>query len=302
MMLVLGSNGFVGGHIAARARAAGLPVLSAARTARPQASGWPGLDLATAPAAELERALRAALPDVVVNCAGATVGDPARLAADNVVSVARLLAAMTRALPRARLVHIGSAAEYGVVKAGKPVRETARPRPVDAYGLTKLAGTELVRAAAAGGLDAIVLRVFNLVGPGTPAATLPGRLVADLRRAGPDEAVATGPLGAFRDFVDVRDVADAAVAATVARGTIPVLLNIGSGRAIQLREIAAALAELSGGGRIAEQAQAAGSPRSAAVPWQQAQVSRAARVLHWSPAISLTTSLRDMWDAAGCGK
>ncbi len=300
MFLVLGGSGFVGGHVTARARRGGLHVFSAARTAASSPGPWPRLDLATAPADVLEQALHASAPDVVVNCAGATAGDPSRLTAANVVAVGRLLRAMACAVPHARLVHIGSAAEYGRVQEGTPVSEAASPRPVGPYGLTKLCGTDLVRAAVADGLDAVVLRVFNLVGPGAPVTTLPGRLVRDLRAAvTTGQEVTTGPLTDFRDFVDVRDVADAVLAAAAARGTVPAVVNIGGGRATRLRELATSLVAMSGGARLTEQeGEATGSPRSAGVPWQQADITCAARALHWRPATDLGASLRDMWDTA----
>jgi NDP-hexose 4-ketoreductase len=305
VLLIIGGNGFVGGHVAARARAAGWHVLSASRRfpcGQGRRGTWPGLDLAAAPAADLERGLRDVAPGVVVNCAGVTSGDPARMAAANVVAVSRLVHAMTRATPGARLVHLGSAAEYGLVEVGTPVVEAAPACPVGAYGITKLAGTELVRAAAADGMNAVVLRLFNVIGPGTPPSTLPGRLVRDLRHPpSSGTGVVTGPLGAFRDFVDVRDAADAVLAAASAGADVPALINIGSGRATRLAEVAASLAAISGGARIKEVTQRAaggGSPRSAQVPWQQADISRARVALGWSPATDLRESLRDMWEAA----
>jgi NDP-hexose 4-ketoreductase len=301
VLLVLGAGGFVGRHVTALARSAGLRVLGAARAAAAPPRGWPGLDLAAGPAAALEGALRAVAPDVVVNCVGATGGDQRRLVAANVVAVSQLLRAMAQAVPKARLVHIGSAAEYGLVEAGARVQESAAPCPVGAYGVTKLAGTQLVLAARADGLDAVVLRVFNLIGPGTPASTLPGRLVRDLRQAqAAGGRVTTGPLTAFRDFVDVRDVAGAVLAAAAVGVGVPEVLNIGSGRATQLAELASSLAAISGAAGVVDAAsQGNGSPRSAGVPWQQADISRAAAALGWSPATGLRESLRDMWDAAG---
>ena len=61
---------------------------------------------------------------------------------------------------------------------------------------------------------AVVLRVFNPVGPGAPEESLPGRVAAELRRALASGAeVRLGSLDAVRDFVDARDVADAVIAA-----------------------------------------------------------------------------------------
>ena len=92
------------------------------------------------------------------------------------------------------------------------------------------------------GLDAVVLRVFNPVGPGSPAASLPGRLADELRRALPDGTVRVGDLSAYRDFVDVRDVAQAVGLAVTAPGPLPPVLNIGSGTATPVRELAEGLA------------------------------------------------------------
>ena len=114
-------------------------------------------------------------------------------------------------------MHLGSAAEYGPGEPGTAVAESAPPRPASAYGATKLAGTRLVELGRAAGLDAVVLRVFNPVGPGAPDGILPGRLVSEFRRALADGSeVQLGPLDAVRDFVDARDVADAVIAAALA--------------------------------------------------------------------------------------
>jgi hypothetical protein len=43
-----------------------------------------------------------------------------------------------------------------------------------------------------------------------------------------------------------------------------------------------------------------GSPRSAAVGWQQANISAIGDALGWRPAIDLDTSMRDLWQALPC--
>ena len=42
------------------------------------------------------------------------------------------------------------------------------PRPLGPYGITKLAGAELVLRAQRAGADAVVLRIFDVIGPGAP--------------------------------------------------------------------------------------------------------------------------------------
>jgi nucleoside-diphosphate-sugar epimerase len=292
-VLLFGANGFLGGPVRDRLAAEpGVEVITAGRSAAADLRA----DLTTIGAPALAELLRKASPHAVLNCAGVTGGDPAGLVAGNVVAVAALAVAMLRSAPAARLIHFGSAGEYGRVTPGISVTETAEAKPLHAYGVTKLAGTELLRAARdQEGLDAVVLRVFNPIGPGAPEGTLPGRLAALLRKGGP---VAVGPLDAYRDFVDSRDVAEAAVAAVIAPGILPAVLNVGTGSAILLRDLAKELVAIAGAGTdIAESGR--GSERSADVPWQQADVSSIRDALGWSATRDLTTSLTDLWVAAG---
>ena len=186
-------------------------------------------------------------PDAVVNCAGVTSGEADVLAAANISGTYALVRAMLLARGPGRLVHLGSAAEYGPTEPGVPVTERTAPRPAGMYGVTKLAGTRLVELAGAGGLDAVVLRVFNPVGPGAPPSGLPGRLAAQLRRALSGGAeVRLGSLDAVRDLVDARDVADAVLAAVTAPELPHPVLNIGSGRGIPVRAMVQELIAISG--------------------------------------------------------
>ena len=121
--------------------------------------------------------------------------------------------------------------------------EQAVPRPAAVYGVTKLAGTRLVELAMAAGLDGVVLRVFNPVGPGAPGSNLPGKVAAELHRAlarGTD--VQLGSLDAVRDFIDVRDVADAVIAAAPRPRWRTCVLNIGTGRGVPVRTMVRATA------------------------------------------------------------
>ncbi|AXK31439.1 NAD(P)-dependent oxidoreductase [Streptomyces armeniacus] len=304
-ILLLGHSGYLGTHVANALRAhPRVRVLRGGRhgcvrdaggalTDGPQPEVALRADLATADPEDLAVRLRRLAPDAVINCAGAVGGSAAALVSTNARGPAVLCEALRTAAPRARLVHLGSAAEYGPGLAGQPCAESDPACPASVYGAAKLAGTLAVTSS---GLDAVVLRVFNPVGPGAPATSLPGRLAAEMRRAGAEGTVRVGDLSAHRDFVDVRDVARAVVLAVLSSGSLPGVLNIGSGAARPVRTVAEGLARAGEfRGRFDERG--GRSQRSAMLSWQQADIRAADRVLDWRPRHGLKTSLTDLWAA-----
>ncbi|MEU3897831.1 NAD-dependent epimerase/dehydratase family protein [Streptomyces sp. NPDC045251] len=246
-VLLIGANGYIGRFVAERLLAD--PAVQLTALGRGDDADV-RFDLASGSPGALTRFLDAVHPGVVVNCAGATRGGARDLTRHNTVAVATVCEALRRSGCGARLVQVGCSAEYGPSQPGSSTAEDAVPRPGGPYGVSKLAATELVLGS---GLDAVVLRVFSPAGPGTPAGSPLGRLAEAMRRAmqSGDGELRLGGLGAQRDFIDVRDVARAVHAASLsaAQGVI----NIGSGRAVRLRDAAATLARVAGyGGALHE--------------------------------------------------
>ncbi|WP_344177680.1 NAD(P)-dependent oxidoreductase [Kribbella lupini] len=289
-VMVFGAGGFLGARICALLDERGIEHRGMTRS-----TGDPHrrFDLATGHCYALDALVAMYKPTVIVNAAAATQGDSVALTRGNVVAVEALLSAMQRTANNARLVQLGAAAEYGDAPHGTSQDEQAELRPGSAYGFTKLAGSELVLRAQRNGADAVVVRSFDISGPGSTASTLLGRVVRQVEET---DTLQTGSLEAWRDYVDVRDVAEAVVAVAVTDEKLPPVLNVGSGKASPARDVVQRLIELSGtGAKVVEGAGDAGSPADQ-VPWQQADTRLIEKTVGWRPRVSLDESLTDTWE------
>jgi nucleoside-diphosphate-sugar epimerase len=301
-VLVLGSGGYLGAAVV-RAIATSPDVDLAAHyqfppgdDALPDAdTTWLARDLMQTTEDDLGSMFAALAPDAVVNCIGLTSGPPPQLRAVNVDLTKMILAGLP---PHTHFVHLGSAAEYGEQPCGRPIREDARPFPNGPYATSKFESTELVLAAAdAGHIRATVLRVFNPVGRGAASSSLPGRAAAAIEAAlrSGDDVVCLGSLSTWRDYVDTRDVARAAVLAVGRPPSGGVVLNVGRGEAVLSRRLVQRIARVAGfHGEIRESIDE-GSERSVAVPWQCAAIGAIRDRLGWVPRHGVEEMVRDLW-------
>jgi NDP-hexose 4-ketoreductase len=278
-----GANGFLGSHIAQAFQASRLEVFEFSRSQ---------LDLVKDGVTGISDVLERLQPTVIVNAVGALTGSESELELANLTSVQNLLEAAETTIPRARVIHLGSAAEYGFCEPGSSVNENAICNPIGVYANLKLAATQLMLKS---NLETVTLRIANPVGPRTPETLLPGAIAQRLRTAILENAseIRSGPLSNYRSYVDARDIAQAVLIVTRAVNP-PRLINIASPRAVQVREVVTELVQISGfQGKLIEE-NALASNRSSAVPWQQADISRAL-VLGWKSTFSLQESLEDLW-------
>lgn len=295
-VLLFGSSGFIGAHVrAALGAEPGVTELISPGRGR--------YDLVEGDRDGLIGLLREIEPDAVICCVGRLGGTNEELIRANTLVAAKLLDAVEAAAPQARLVRLGSAGEYGVVEHGRAVTENDPTEPIGAYGISHLAGTRLFTLAGeTGRVDAISVRVFNPIGPGQSAENVLGRAQLRLKEAallGSAEIV-LGPLGAYRDFVDVRDLAAVLCSVVLTPNPPSRVYNAGSGQAVTVRSAVQLLAEQAGfTGTIREHG--TGPQRSAAVDWIQADIGRAADELGWVPSVDLATSIKDIWASGAPG-
>ncbi|MBL1075132.1 NAD-dependent epimerase/dehydratase family protein [Nocardia sp. 2] len=138
----------------------------------------------------------------------------------------------------------------GEILTWEPMREDAPLRPRSAYAASKVAQEHYALAWATGtGSAATVLRYHHVYGepvatgnpPRSAESGIAARFRAELRADRAPRVFEDG--GQVRDFVHVRDVAAATVAAVThpVAGFVP--LNIGSGRPVTLWEVASTMAK-----------------------------------------------------------
>ncbi|TCM45724.1 NAD(P)-dependent oxidoreductase [Kribbella sp. VKM Ac-2568] len=197
-VMVFGAGGFLGSAICRLLVDRGIEHRGMTRS-----TGGPHrrFDLATGHCYALDTQVCMCKPTVVINAAATTQGDALALTRGNVVAVGALLASVNGYASNAQIVHIGSSAEYGDAPRGTSHDEQADLRPRTAYGFSKLAGSELVLRAQRNGADAVVLRSFNISGPGSPPSSLLGKAVQQLAST---SAVEEAPADEWRDYTDVR--------------------------------------------------------------------------------------------------
>ncbi len=298
--LVFAGSSFVGRHLCGRLRAGGVTVVS---TGRCEGAGY--CDVSDPQS--VRRLFNEVAPDSVFQCGAATAPDAAaqQMYRVHVTGTLNVLRAAAELAPNAVLVFLGSAAEYGAVDdLHLPIHEEHPKKPVSLFGASKAAQTQWALAAAVEwNLRVIVARPFNLLGPGLPEHYLAAGLAKRLLREGPTVApLPVANADATRDFVDVRDAAEALAVMTERAAPAPgkpCVFNIATERETTVMDIARALCELHGG-RSAVGLGAASSRsqirRSCGDAW------RLRRATDWQPRIDWRQSLRDLWQHVRAGE
>ncbi|GHH29050.1 NAD-dependent epimerase/dehydratase family protein [Streptomyces rubradiris] len=295
---VLGGTGSVGRQVCAAFAAQGHEVTAVAR--RPAASPVPyrfvPLDLVATGGRELAAFLAREGVDTVVNAFTGWGPDETEMRRLNVRPVEHVVDALRRLPGRPRLVHVGTLHEYGPVPEGSSLHEGLTPAPDSLYARVKLAASETVLGAAGpDGVDGVVVRLANTLGPYPAAETFLGSLARRLRDTGRSEVIELTVSDARRDFVDVRDAAEAVVRAAVLPAA-PRVLNIGSGTAVSVRSLVGEL--LRAAGLPADTVkETGGTVRSHGGDWTRADISLAASALGWRPRFTVAESMAAMWDS-----
>ncbi|MGC5077838.1 NAD-dependent epimerase/dehydratase family protein [Agrococcus sp. DT81.2] len=230
--------------------------------------------------------------DAIVHLAGlAAVGpsfdDPLRYITDNTAMAVHLCEALLRTpSPAPRVVAASSGAVYA--PSDRPIDESA-PLAFDSpYAVSKGTVDNLLSYYQGRGLDTVVVRPFNHIGPGQAPGFLVPDLLEQLDALAPDEPLSVGNLEAERDYTDVRDVATAYVLLAEAPTLAHSAYNVAAGRARSGHEVLAAICAAMG---RAVPSLRPGKRRPLDVPSVVGDATRLRRELAWTPRFDFEASI-----------
>jgi len=228
--------------------------------------------------------------DVVVHLAAIvsvpfSVANP-KLTFDVNVNGTNSLLDMCEALGVGKFVFASSCAVYGDPKY-LPVNEDSQTVPLSPYAKSKLVGEH--HCLERKGLKSVVLRFFNVYGCRQGLSEYSGvitRFLDCIRHRAPlvvfDDGLQT------RDFVNVADIVDAILASfenVAAEGNV---INVGSGKATSINELATTLLKMSG----ADLEILYKPPRAGDVRHSYADISKAEKILDFEPKVPLQEGLQ----------
>jgi len=193
-----------------------------------------------------------------------------------------------------RVVYAGSASAYGV-PAGPVQREEDPLSPLSAYAAAKLAGELYLQAfGAAFGLETARLRFFNVYGPRQRPDSPYSGVIALFAKAlieGRQPTILGDGLQT-RDFVHVRDVVAALLAAGESPEMVGQVAQVGTGKPTTLLELVQTLAQVLG----KDVQPVFGPARAGDIRHSCANLDRIGKLLGYRPTVSLTEGLRETLD------
>ncbi|HEY2570260.1 MAG TPA: NAD(P)-dependent oxidoreductase [Solirubrobacteraceae bacterium] len=284
-VLLTGATGFVGRHALAALVRDGHEVHAVARAAGPPQADvtWHALDLLdlSAPGVALIDELR---PEVIMHLAWYAAHGEFWTSTENVRWVEASLA-LLRAFAAAggrRAVFAGTCAEYDW--ANDRLDEDAPLRPATLYGASKHALQVVAQAFCdQAGVELAWGRLFFLYGPYEDPARFVSSIILALLRG---EPASMTPGTQRRDFMHTADAGDAFAALVGADVCGPV--NVASGKALTLRELAETIAARIDGAelRVGARPLAPDDP-----PALTTAARRLREEVGWTPAIGLSEGL-----------
>ncbi|MGW6915977.1 UDP-glucose 4-epimerase GalE [Kitasatospora sp. NPDC054939] len=313
--LITGGAGYIGGHVVRQLLDAGEQVAVLDDLSTGDATRLPEgvaliegsiLDRTVLDAAIRDHGVQGILHFAAKKQVGESVEQPFFYYRENVIGLQTVLEAAVEG-GVTRFLFSSSAAVYGMPDVDL-VTESTPCAPMSPYGETKLAGEWLVSAVGkAHGLSTVSLRYFNVAGAASPELSDAGvfnlipmvfeRLTAGEapRIFGADYPTPDGTC--VRDFIHVSDIASAHVAAAKRLAADPagdtsLILNIGRGEGVSVKEMLDVIGEVTGRDATGEV-----TPRRAGDPARVvASADLIRKELGWSARYGVQEMVSSAWE------
>jgi UDP-glucose 4-epimerase len=196
-----------------------------------------------------------------------------------------------------RFVYASSCAVYGE-PIRLPINEEYPTKPLSPYAVSKLSAEHYCRVFyKIYGLETVCLRFFNVYGPRQRTGPYSGVITSfidKLRICKPPTIHGDGEQ--TRDFVYVKDVAEACLRAASSKNCVGQAINIGSGIEAPINEVAKTLTRLM---KVQEIRFAHAKPRAGDIRRSCADISKARKLLGYEPKIPFVKGLKMLLDEYG---
>lgn len=146
-----------------------------------------------------------------------------------------------------KVMIVGSAAEYGLVAEDQlPISENLSPNPSTFYGISKFAQTQIALSWQKPQNPLVVVRPFNIIGPGMPDYLSIGNFLTQIQSISNKGTLRTGNLNTERDFINVHDVTHIMWELINNKNSYGEIINICTGKPIPMIDIVNYILEHSG--------------------------------------------------------
>jgi len=299
-VLVTGGAGFIGSHLvrALRERGDRVAVLDDLSTGQrsnlpPDVEFHPGKAESIQDKPEIMEGVDLVYHLAALASVQASLDNP--LASHAACATSTLAVCQAARLARVRrVVYAGSASAYGI-PAGPVQREEDPLSPLSPYAAAKLAGELYLQAfGSAFGLETARLRFFNVYGPRQRPDSPYSGVIALFAKAlieGRQPTILGDGLQT-RDFVHVRDVVAALLAAGDCPSMVGQVAQVGTGKPTTLLELVQTLAQVLG----KEVRPVFGPARAGDIRHSCANLDRIAKLCGYRPTVPLAEGLRETLD------